>query len=158
MTSGYGLSPNRRRNSAQRDRGPQIGDSQPLKRDRRAAVVVLSAIAAMLLAAVAVVLVLTGGTQGRGTALYWLVMLPLAYWATQLAAYAPTALRWLRATTWLAPFLSGAALGLSLRFAPPATAACGVLFAACAVATAISLFAFRGSLLERASTNGRPDP
>jgi hypothetical protein len=129
-----------------------------LKRDRRCAVVVLAAIAAMLAAAVIWLLLLSDAApaETRGRPVYWLIMLPLAFWAVQLASYTPWTLRWLRAAQMAAPVLAALGCGAAIWIASPALIAAGVLFGVCLAATVIGTVARRGSLLDSRRV-GPPD-
>jgi hypothetical protein len=121
-----------------------------LKRDRRSAVVVLSAIAAVLVAIVAWFLIaFTNDTVAdtRAAPAYWIVMLPFAYWAVQLASYADRPIQWLRPTLYGAPAVAGAALGVAIWNDLSVVKDCAALSAICLVATATGICFFRGSMI-----------
>jgi hypothetical protein len=125
-----------------------------LKRDRRCAVVVLGAIAAMLTAVVIWLLVLSDASpaETRGRPVYWVTMVPLAYWAIQLAAYTPWTLRWLRVARTAAPILAALGVGAAVWTGSPVLTVTAVLFGVCLAATCTGALALRGSLLDGSRT------
>jgi hypothetical protein len=123
-----------------------------LKRDRRSAVVILSAIAAMLIAVVTWLLLLShvSAAERHREPVYWVLMLPLAFWAVQLAYYTPWTLRWLRVAQTAAPISTGLGVGWAAWTGAPGQTSIAVLLGICLAATFIGVFALRGSLLDHA--------
>jgi hypothetical protein len=107
----------------------------------------LAAIAA-LAATVSLIAVLVKGThyQARGNPLYWVLMLPGAWWVNRLAAFEPRAVRWWRPFLLLSVVVAAAALIATAR-ADRRPAA--VAFFITLLAAGASLGLRRNSLVER---------
>jgi hypothetical protein len=118
-----------------------------LKRDRRSAVVILSAIAAMLTAVVIWLLLLSDKSPAgtRGQPVYWMLMVPLAFWAIQLASYTPWTLRRLRVAQTAAPILAGLGVGAAAWTGSPALTVTAVGLGVCLAATFTGVLALRGT-------------
>lgn len=90
------------------------------------------------------------GTQGqaRGNPLYWLMMLPFAWWAVSLASYEPTPVRLLKPAQVLAPLVAIASAATATRMGEDPTPF-WVATAVSAVAAVTGWLLYRGSMLER---------
>jgi hypothetical protein len=68
---------------------------QRLRKDRRSGIAVLLTAVAAVVAAVALTMVAIPGTQweARASPIYWVILIPVAWWINGLAAYEPWAVR-----------------------------------------------------------------
>jgi hypothetical protein len=123
---------------------------QRLRKDRRSGIAVLFTAVAAVVAAVAVTMVAVPGTQweARTSPIYWIVLIPVAWWVNALAAYESWAVR-----SWkpvLAALCIVHAICLTLAVIGSRnvmlTAGTFVLTIACAAA---GLSALRGSMVAR---------
>ena len=111
---------------------------------------VLSTIVAVLLTIVNWLLLVSADsvTVTRTKPIYWALLLPFAYWAVQLAAYVPWALRWLGAVRLSAPVVCCLCVVANAWTGAPTMTGSVVLFGLCLGATLSGHYALRGSLLE----------
>jgi hypothetical protein len=128
--------------------------SQPFstqsRKDGRSNAAVLLTACAIVVSAVWLTMVTVPGTQyaARGNPLYWLILLPVAWWVSSLAACEPHAIRWWKPALALACTISTTCLVLAVAAEQGVTlnaAGCAVTLAA----TVGSLVAYRGSLVAR---------
>ena len=120
-----------------------------LRVDRSSALAVgliLEACIAALLGVLA--LVVDAPMHGRASPLYWLLMLPFAWWAASLAAYEPGATKGLRPAILLAPTLACGALGVAWMQGRDVRLWCLSAVAAC-VGAGLGFFFYQRSLLKQ---------
>jgi hypothetical protein len=123
---------------------------QRLRKDRRSNAAAIGAAIAALAATMTVISVTVQGgvTESRGNPLYWLLMLPMAWWVNGLTSFEPRAVRLWKPALAVASGTSVVAAALAMRSAGTwtgQTVACAVTLGA----TAASLILLRGSLVER---------
>ncbi len=123
---------------------------QRLRKDRRSnAAAICGAIAALAATMTVISVTVDGGVaESRANPLYWLLMLPMAWWVTGLTSFEPRAVR-----AWKPALATACAVGLmaaalTMRAADNWTAqtvACAVTL----IAATASLLLYRGSLVQR---------
>lgn len=123
---------------------------QRLRRDRRSnAAAILGAIAA-LSGTLGLIAALVEGTphEARANPLYWILMLPMVWWVSDLTQFSARAIRF-----WTAAMLlscAGAAFGLVLGMAGSQDVMLPLVnVVVCVLAAAASLVLRRGSLVDR---------
>ncbi|MEH3147719.1 MAG: hypothetical protein PGN34_20780 [Methylobacterium frigidaeris] len=123
---------------------------QRLRKDRRSNVAAGFAVVAGLVATLTVIAASVPGShsEARANPLYWLLMLPLVWWANALAAFEPRAVRIWRPALALACLADAACLALTVGRQEDWTAG-AVSLAIVLAAAAASLAAHRGSLVAR---------
>ncbi len=121
---------------------------QRLRRDRRSNIAAGLGVLAALAATLSVVALAVPGPQSvaRGNPLYWLLMLPMAWWGSGLARFEARPVRWWKPVLALSCLLSCGTLAMVLARGEDSTAqaiACGVTL----LAAGASLWLLRGSLV-----------
>lgn len=123
---------------------------QRLRKDRRSNAAVLLATLAALVSTISLISITIGGThyQSRANPLYWLLMAPMVWWVVGLTGFEARHVRLWTPALALASGISIVAAAVTMRTAggwTGQTIACVVTL----VAAAASLWAYRGSLVQR---------
>ncbi|MDZ5650421.1 hypothetical protein [Nitrospirillum sp. BR 11828] len=147
----------RRRSAAQHaPKGGRPGDTaldywQRLRKDRLSNAAAIAAVLAMAAALLSWLNVLFTGPlpQTRGNPLYWALMIPCAWWASDLTRFRPGAVIVMRLMFILAPLLASAALLQMNNTRPDEIVAPAVLFALACTTAAAGALCYRRSLLRR---------
>ncbi len=102
---------------------PTLEARKKLRKDKRSALTVLLVIAAGIAAILALIALLLPPTHStdRANPLYWALLLPFAWWAAALAAYAPWATRTLRPAAAIAALTTLATLATATATQPDIT-------------------------------------
>jgi len=121
---------------------------QRLRKDRRSNFAVLLTVVALVAASVSLTTVVAPGSQyeARINPLYWLILLPVAWWVSSLAAFEPKAVRWWKPVLGIACLVSGGCLVLAFSAKPDVTIDL-VSTGATLLATVGALALHRGSLV-----------
>jgi cytochrome bd-type quinol oxidase subunit 2 len=125
-------------------------DWQDLRKDKRSAVVVLATIAAGMASVLALLGILLNASRAadRANPIYWVLLLPFAWWAASLANYAAWAVKTLRPANAAATLISFLCAVFAAHSTPDPT-----LWLVASAITVIGAFAatllFPGSLLAR---------
>lgn len=123
---------------------------QRLRKDKRSAFAVMSVSVAAMVTIIGVVALAVPGTQatGRANPLYWLIMVPAAYWVSSLLGYEPWAVATFRFSLVILPLVAVVALLWSLERGEGVTAHLVLLGLSGVFSMSAELF-YRGSLLQR---------
>ena len=123
---------------------------QRLRKDRRSNAAVLLTALAALISAVSMTMVVVPGTHyaARGNPLYWLILVPVAWWVNSLAAFEPGAVRSWNAVLALVCVSGGACLVLAI-LAGQDVPLNVIAFAATLAAATGSVIVRRGSMVAR---------
>ncbi|TWB43281.1 hypothetical protein [Nitrospirillum pindoramense] len=147
----------RRRSAAKHNsKGGGPGDTaldhwQRLRKDRLSNAAAIAAVLSMVAALLSWLNVLFTGPlpQTRGNPLYWALMIPCAWWASDLTRFRPGAVIVMRFMFIMAPLLASITLLQSEDTRPDSILAPAILFAlACTMAT-VGALCYRRSLLRR---------
>lgn len=124
---------------------------QRLRKDRLSNAAAIAAVLAMAAALLSWLNVLFTGPlpQTHGNPLYWALMIPCAWWASDLTRFRPGAVIVMRLMFILAPLLASIALLQSKDTRPDAILAPAVLFALAYTMAAAGALCYRRSLLRR---------
>jgi hypothetical protein len=123
---------------------------QRLRTDRRSGTAVLFTAVAAVVTAVATTMASVPGTQweARTSPIYWIVLMPVAWWVSSLAAYEPWAVRIWKPSLIILCAIHGICLAVAISGNQDVmlTACSFVLTIACAAAGMVAL---RGSMVAR---------
>ena len=123
---------------------------QRLRKDHRSNAAVLLAGLATMVAAVSMTMVIVPGTHygTRANPLYWLILVPVAWWVSSLAAFEPGAVRSWRTVLIVVGIAATACLAMAITSGQDVMLTV-IAFLVTMTSAAGSLFLRRGSLVAR---------
>jgi len=123
---------------------------QRLRKDRRSGVAVLFTAAAAVITAVTLTMVAVPGTQwaARASPIYWVILIPVAWWVNGLAAYEPWAVRRLKPVLATLCVVHAICLALAVVGSRNVMLTVGS-FALTIVCAAAGMVALRGSMVDQ---------
>lgn len=124
---------------------------QRLRRDLRSNGAAGAAALAMIFCVLPWIHILVPGNQfqTRANPLYWMLMLPGAYWFANLIRFKPWAVVIMRSMYVLAPFAAGGALAYTAAVSPADNGPPAVLLALSCIASIVGYLLYRRSLLRQ---------